>query len=38
VLVILGVALSVFTVLHPRIRRGDAQAKETDLAESKPHA
>ena len=38
VLIILGVAMSVFTVLHPRIRRGEAQVHETDLAESEPHA
>lgn len=38
VLVIVGSALSVFTVLHPRLRRDDAQVHETDLVESEPHA
>lgn len=38
VLVIVGSALSVFTVLHPRIRRSDAQVHEADLVEREPHA
>lgn len=38
VLVIVGSALSVFTVLHPRIRRNDAQVHEADLVEQEPHA
>lgn len=38
VLVIVGSALSVFTVLHPRIRRSDAQVHEADLVEQEPHA
>ncbi len=38
VLVIVGSALSVFTVLHPRIRRGEAQVHEADLVEQEPHA
>ena len=38
VLVIVGSALSVFTVLHPRIRRNDAQVHESDLAGNEPHA
>ncbi|MFZ9706936.1 MAG: glycosyltransferase family 4 protein [Ilumatobacteraceae bacterium] len=38
VLVIVGSALSVFTVLHPRIRRNDAQVHESDLVENEPHA
>ncbi|MFM8712989.1 MAG: glycosyltransferase family 4 protein [Actinomycetota bacterium] len=38
VLVIVGSALSVFTVLHPRIRRGDAQIHESDLVDTEPHA
>ena len=38
VLIILGIAMSVFTVLHPRIRRNDAQSHESDLVESEPHA
>jgi UDP-GlcNAc:undecaprenyl-phosphate GlcNAc-1-phosphate transferase len=38
VLVIVGSALSVFTVLHPRIRRHDAQVHESDLAGNEPHA
>jgi UDP-GlcNAc:undecaprenyl-phosphate GlcNAc-1-phosphate transferase len=38
VLVIVGSALSVFTVLHPRIRRLDAQVHESDLAGNEPHA
>jgi len=37
-LVIVGSALSVFTVLHPRIRRGEAQVHEADLVEQEPHA
>ena len=38
VLVIVGSALSVFTVLHPRIRRNDAQVHESDLVGDEPHA
>jgi UDP-GlcNAc:undecaprenyl-phosphate GlcNAc-1-phosphate transferase len=38
VLVIVGSALSVFTVLHPRIRRNDAQVHESDLVDNEPHA
>jgi UDP-GlcNAc:undecaprenyl-phosphate/decaprenyl-phosphate GlcNAc-1-phosphate transferase len=38
VLVIVGSALSVFTMLHPRIRRGEAQVHEADLVEQEPHA
>ncbi|NBO83754.1 MAG: undecaprenyl/decaprenyl-phosphate alpha-N-acetylglucosaminyl 1-phosphate transferase [Actinobacteria bacterium] len=38
VLVIVGSALSVFTVLHPRIRRDDAQVHESDLVGDEPHA
>ncbi|MFM7080502.1 MAG: glycosyltransferase family 4 protein [Actinomycetota bacterium] len=38
VLVIVGSALSVFTVLHPRIRPGDAQIHESDLVDTEPHA
>ncbi|MFM8908257.1 MAG: glycosyltransferase family 4 protein [Actinomycetota bacterium] len=38
VLVIVGSALSVFTVLHPRIRRDDAQIHESDLVDTEPHA
>ena len=38
VLVIVGSALSVFTVLHPRIRRNDAQVHESDLVDSEPYA
>ncbi|MFM8643900.1 MAG: glycosyltransferase family 4 protein [Actinomycetota bacterium] len=38
VLVIVGSALSVFTVLHPRIRSGDAQIHESDLVDTEPHA
>jgi UDP-GlcNAc:undecaprenyl-phosphate GlcNAc-1-phosphate transferase len=38
VFVIVGSALSVFTVLHPRIRRSDAQVHEADLVEQEPHA
>jgi UDP-GlcNAc:undecaprenyl-phosphate GlcNAc-1-phosphate transferase len=37
-LVIAGSALSVFTVLHPRLRRDDAQVHEADLANDTPHA
>jgi UDP-GlcNAc:undecaprenyl-phosphate GlcNAc-1-phosphate transferase len=37
-LVIAGSALSVFTVLHPRLRREDAQVHEADLANDTPHA
>jgi len=36
VLVIVGSALSVFTVLHPRIRRDDAQTHESDLVDTEP--
>jgi UDP-GlcNAc:undecaprenyl-phosphate GlcNAc-1-phosphate transferase len=38
VLVIVGSTLSVFTVLHPRIRRNDAQVHESDLVGDEPHA
>ncbi|MBM3657665.1 MAG: undecaprenyl/decaprenyl-phosphate alpha-N-acetylglucosaminyl 1-phosphate transferase [Actinobacteria bacterium] len=38
VLVIVGSALSVFTVLHPRIRGGDAQTHESDLVDTEPRA
>jgi len=38
VLVIVGSALSVFTVLHPRIRRDDAQIHESDLVDTEPRA
>lgn len=44
-LVLAGTALSVFTVLHPRLRRdepkagdGDAQVHESDLVDDAPHA
>ena len=36
--VILGSALSVFTLLHPQLRRVDAQAHEADLVDDAPHA
>jgi hypothetical protein len=36
--VILGSALSVFTLLHPKLRRADAQAHEADLVDDAPHA
>ena len=36
--VILGSALSVFTLLHPQLRRQDAQAHEADLVNDAPHA
>ena len=36
--VILGSALSVFTLLHPQLRRADAQAHEADLVDDAPHA
>jgi UDP-GlcNAc:undecaprenyl-phosphate GlcNAc-1-phosphate transferase len=38
VLVIVGSALSVFTVLHPRLRRQEAQVHESDLVDDQPHA
>ncbi|MEY3977192.1 MAG: UDP-N-acetylglucosamine--undecaprenyl-phosphate N-acetylglucosamine-phosphate transferase [Actinomycetota bacterium] len=38
IFVIVGSALSVFTVLHPRVRRKDAQIHEADLVEQQPHA
>ncbi|NBO79942.1 MAG: undecaprenyl/decaprenyl-phosphate alpha-N-acetylglucosaminyl 1-phosphate transferase [Actinobacteria bacterium] len=38
IFVIVGSALSVFTVLHPRIRRDDAQVHESDLVGDEPHA
>ena len=45
-LVLAGTALSVFTVLHPRLRRDDdhgeqpedAQVHESDLVDDAPHA
>ena len=36
VLIIVGSALSVFTVLHPRIRREEAQVHESDLVDGTP--
>ncbi|MFM7047755.1 MAG: glycosyltransferase family 4 protein [Actinomycetota bacterium] len=36
VLIIVGSALSVFTVLHPRIRRDEAQVHESDLVDGTP--
>ncbi|NCW91495.1 MAG: undecaprenyl/decaprenyl-phosphate alpha-N-acetylglucosaminyl 1-phosphate transferase, partial [Acidimicrobiia bacterium] len=38
IFLIVGSALSVFTVLHPRIRRHDAQVHEADLVGDEPHA
>ena len=38
IFLIVGSALSVFTVLHPRIRRHDAQVHEADLVGNEPHA
>jgi len=38
IFLIVGSALSVFTVLHPRIRRHDAQIHEADLVGNEPHA
>jgi len=38
VFVIVGSALSLFTLLHPRIRRNDAQIHEADLVGNEPHA
>lgn len=37
VLIIVGSALSVFTVLHPRIRRDEAQVHESDLVDGASH-
>ena len=37
-LVLAGTALSLFTVLHPKLRRDDAQIHEEDLVGDGPHA
>lgn len=37
-LVLAGTALSLFTVLHPKLRRDDAQFHEEDLVGDGPHA